>query len=207
MPGVSTPPPARPPPSVTSTISGGTPRRNGMMLQPRPPETTTSQFIADVAIGELLPGRRDRRPAQQAHLAAMGMAGELQRNARRHAPRDIRLVRHQDDRRVVGDFRKRRAEIVDADALERPEAPRRHIGELIAEAGQPERVAVLGQPRRRRFRRPECRRLPARAGRSSAPALRAARSCLPTSRDCREPRARRAAPSIRQAPAPIRWRE
>src|SRR5258705_6322594 len=32
------------PPSVTSTISGGTPRRNGMMLQPRPPETTTSQF-------------------------------------------------------------------------------------------------------------------------------------------------------------------
>ena len=32
-------------PSVTSTISGGTPRRNGMMLQPRPPETTTSQFI------------------------------------------------------------------------------------------------------------------------------------------------------------------
>src|SRR5205823_9498164 len=32
-------------PSVTSTISGGTPRRNGMMLQPRPPETTTSQFM------------------------------------------------------------------------------------------------------------------------------------------------------------------
>ena len=33
------------PPSVTSTISGGTPRRNGMMLQPRPPETMTSQFM------------------------------------------------------------------------------------------------------------------------------------------------------------------
>jgi hypothetical protein len=33
------------PPSVTSTISGGTPKRNGMMLQPRPPETTTSQFV------------------------------------------------------------------------------------------------------------------------------------------------------------------
>ena len=32
-------------PIVTSTISGGTPSRNGMMLQPRPPETTTSQFI------------------------------------------------------------------------------------------------------------------------------------------------------------------
>ena len=33
------------PPSVTSTISGGTPRRNGMMLQPRPPETMTSQLV------------------------------------------------------------------------------------------------------------------------------------------------------------------
>ena len=36
---------AGPAPSVTSTISGGTPRRNGMMLQPRPPETMTSQLI------------------------------------------------------------------------------------------------------------------------------------------------------------------
>ena len=33
------------PPTVTSTISGGTPRRSGMMLQPRPPETMTSQLI------------------------------------------------------------------------------------------------------------------------------------------------------------------
>jgi len=32
-------------PSVTSTISGGTPRRTGAMLQPSPPETTTSQLI------------------------------------------------------------------------------------------------------------------------------------------------------------------
>jgi hypothetical protein len=32
------------PPNVTNTISGGTPRRNGMMLQPRPPETMTSHF-------------------------------------------------------------------------------------------------------------------------------------------------------------------
>jgi hypothetical protein len=32
------------PPSVTRTISGGTPRRNGMMLQPSPPDTTTSQL-------------------------------------------------------------------------------------------------------------------------------------------------------------------
>jgi hypothetical protein len=32
-------------PNVTSTISGGTPRRNGTMLQPRPPETMTSQLV------------------------------------------------------------------------------------------------------------------------------------------------------------------
>src|SRR6516164_5955429 len=31
-------------PSLTSTISGGTPRRNGTMLQPSPPETITSQL-------------------------------------------------------------------------------------------------------------------------------------------------------------------
>ena len=76
----------------------------------------------------------------------MGMAGELQRDARRHAHRDVGLVRQQDERRIVGDLRKRRAEIVDADAPHRAETPRRHIGELIAEAGQPERPAVLGQP-------------------------------------------------------------
>ena len=75
----------------------------------------------------------------------MGMAGELQRDARGHAPRDVGLMRHQDHRRIVGDLRQRRAEIVDADALERPEAARRHIGQLVAETGQPERMAVLGQ--------------------------------------------------------------
>ncbi len=85
----------------------------------------------DVAIGELLPGRRDRRLAQHAHLAAMGMAGELQRDARGHAPRYIGLMRHQNHRRVVGDLRQRGAEIVDADTLERPEAARRDIGELV----------------------------------------------------------------------------
>ena len=73
----------------------------------------------------------------------MGMPGELQRDARRHAHRNIRLMRQQDDRRVVGHFCKRRAEIVDTDAPDRPEAPRRHIGQLIAKPGEPERVAVL----------------------------------------------------------------
>ena len=75
----------------------------------------------------------------------MGMPGELQRDPRRHAHRNVGLVRQQDDRRVVGYLRERRGEIVDADAPHRPEAPRRQIGQLIAEPGEPERAAVLGQ--------------------------------------------------------------
>lgn len=44
---------------------------------------------AGVAIDELLePGRRDRRPAEQPDLVAMGMPGQLQRDPRRH-PRRI----------------------------------------------------------------------------------------------------------------------
>jgi hypothetical protein len=35
------------PPKVTSTISGGTPRRNGARLQPRPPDTITSQLVRE----------------------------------------------------------------------------------------------------------------------------------------------------------------
>ena len=75
----------------------------------------------------------------------MGMATELQRHPLRHAHRDVGLVRQQHDRRVVGYFRKRRCEIVDADAPHRPEAPRRKIRQLIAEPGQPERSAGFGQ--------------------------------------------------------------
>jgi hypothetical protein len=108
-------------PSVTSTISGGR-RAERHDAAAEAAGDHDVAVHADVTIGELLSRRRDRRPAEHAHLAAMGMAGELQRDARRHAPRDVGLVRQQNDRRVVGDFRQRRAEIVDADPLERPEA-------------------------------------------------------------------------------------
>ncbi len=54
-------------------------------------------------------------------------------------------MRQQNDRRIIGDLRQRGAEIVDADAPHRPETARREIGELIAEAGQPERTPVLGE--------------------------------------------------------------
>ncbi len=71
----------------------------------------------------------------------------MQRDPRRYAHRDVGLVRQQNDRRVVGHFRKRCGKIIDADALDRPEPPRRKIGQLIAEPGKPERAAGLGQAR------------------------------------------------------------
>src|SRR3954452_18574481 len=69
-----------------------------------------------------------RRPAEQADLAAMGVAGQLQSDARGHPRRDIGLMREQDDRRIVGDLGERRVEIVGAEAPRAPEAPRRQKG-------------------------------------------------------------------------------
>ena len=77
----------------------------------------------------------------------MGMAGELQRHPRRHPHRNVRLMRQQHDRRVVGDFPERRGKVVDADTFAGPESPRRHVSQLIAEPGEPERPAGLAQPR------------------------------------------------------------
>src|SRR5215218_327561 len=90
--------------------------------------------------------RNRRRPAEQADLAAMGVAGQLQRDAGGHARRDIGLMREQDDRRIVADLGKRRVEIVGAEAPRAPEASRRQKGELITEAGEPERATILGEP-------------------------------------------------------------
>src|SRR6266702_3943116 len=75
----------------------------------------------------------------------MGMAGQLQRDARGYARRDIGLMREQDDRRVVGDFCQRRIEIVGTEALRPAVALRRSISKLIAEAGEPERAAIPGE--------------------------------------------------------------
>ena len=75
----------------------------------------------------------------------MGMTGKLQRDPRRHAPGDIGLMRHQDQRRIVGYLGQRRPEIIDADAPHRPETPHRRIGQLIAKTGQPERAAILDE--------------------------------------------------------------
>src|SRR5690242_2170823 len=56
-------------------------------------------FQAEMAVGEpqAVLGRHGRRPAEQADLAAMGMAGQLQRDARGHQRCNVGLVREQDD--------------------------------------------------------------------------------------------------------------
>ena len=74
------------PPISSSTISGGTPNRTGMIEQPRPPDTIRwrcSVPADDMSIGVAIAvaRRHDRRIAEQANLAAVGMAGQ------RHAPR------------------------------------------------------------------------------------------------------------------------
>src|ERR1700682_6687029 len=90
--------------------------------------------------------RPHRRPPEQPHLAAVGVPRKLQRHPRRHAHRDVGLVRQKNDRRVVANFPKRRREIIDADTLDRPEPPCRKIGQLIAEPGKPERATGFGKP-------------------------------------------------------------
>src|SRR5512140_2957776 len=75
----------------------------------------------------------------------MGMTGELKRDARRQAMRDIRLMRQQDHRRIVRYLVERGAEIVDANSFDRSKAPRRSISQLIAKAGEPERAAAFAQ--------------------------------------------------------------
>ena len=71
---------------------------------PSPAETIRCRsFLDDVAVGiAVAVVRRDTQlHARQADLPAMGVAGEGQRDPRRHAGEDVRLVREQDGRRVV----------------------------------------------------------------------------------------------------------
>ena len=75
----------------------------------------------------------------------MGMAGQLQRDARGYERRDIWLMREQDNRRIVGDLRQRAREIVGAKPMHAAIALRGIVGELIAEAREPEGASVLGE--------------------------------------------------------------
>ncbi len=125
----------------------GTPRIAGRLLRRvRDFASAADAASIDRAIAEVSVARRHhRRPAEQPHLAAMGMSGELQRDPRRHAHRNVGLVRQKNDRRVVGHLRKRRSKIVDADTLDRPEPARRKIGQLIAEpARDPAQFGLFG---------------------------------------------------------------
>ena len=51
---------------------------------------------------------------RQVDLAAVGMAAQGQRHALRHLLEDQRLMREQDDRRIVLDLPQRAGEIVEA---------------------------------------------------------------------------------------------
>src|SRR5882724_3021628 len=110
-----------------------------------PPGDDDIAVHADVAIGEPLPGRRHRRPAEQPYLTTMGMSGQLHRDARGHASSHIGFMRQKNERRVVRYLLQGRGKIIDADAFDRPEPPRREIGQLIAETCEPELVTVLAQ--------------------------------------------------------------
>jgi hypothetical protein len=72
------------------------------------------------------------------------MAAERKRNARRHARKNIRLMRQQNNWRVVSDFRQRPGQIVDPISWMAP-PPHRDKGDLIAQSDNPERFPVLDQ--------------------------------------------------------------
>ena len=72
----------------------------------------------------------------------MGMAGERHREAIGHAREDVRLMRQQDRRRIVGDGGQRRIEVVGP----RDAAAAAAIGPLAAEAGEPDRPPAMRQP-------------------------------------------------------------
>src|SRR5262245_39452839 len=83
--------------------------------------------------------RHESRPNQgQADLPAMSVAREGQRNALRHARKNVRLVREQDDRIVSGDLGQCARQIVDATEAATAEG----TGKLIADAREPESFAL-----------------------------------------------------------------
>ena len=94
--------------------------------------------------------RHNRRIAKNANLAAVRVAGKRQRNAFRDLWKNIRLMRHQDHRRIIRHLLQRARKIIDAEVgdfaaahefvvffVARPERP------LIAKARKPERLAVF----------------------------------------------------------------
>ena len=134
------------------TISGGTPMRTGSIEQPRPPDTIRLRSSStDVTIGEAvaIARRHARGIAEQPHLAAMGVAGQRERHALGHMGENVGLVRQQDHRRVVRHLGQRAGQIVDAlEAAPGLLAPAADQGQLVAEAGQPEGMPILGETHR-----------------------------------------------------------
>ena len=137
-------------------ISGGTPKRAGMMLVPSPPDTIMMPVVFDdVTIGKAraVLRRHELRPDERnADLAAMGVAGERQRNALRHARENVRLMDQQQHRIVGPDLAERAGQIVDAAKPGRGRCDRR-----VDRRVRPARI--VGRPRRaapRRFQEAGC---------------------------------------------------
>ena len=141
----------------STTISGGEPNRIGNDEHPRPPETIRWRPLFDlvpIKIARAEARRHNRRIAENANLAAVRVACNRQRNAVRDLWKNIRLMRHQDHGRIVRHLLQRARKIIDADVIRsfrvsrirrtrRPLAPE---GPLVAEARNPERLAVFLEP-------------------------------------------------------------
>src|SRR6476646_6269135 len=98
----------------------------------------------DVSVGIALAifRRHESRPDQrQADLPAMGMARERQRDPFRHARKNVRLVREQDDRIVGCELLQRTRQVVDAAEAATADA----VSDLIADARDPESLALTAE--------------------------------------------------------------
>lgn len=102
--------------------------------------------VDDMAVGQIFAAREwaQRREAEDPNLATMRMPGQGQRDTPRNGRKDVGLVRHKEDRSLVGHLRQGAGQIVAA----APIAPRQERF-LISEPGNPERATVILQPENR----------------------------------------------------------
>jgi hypothetical protein len=112
-----------------------------------------SIFLDNVTANEApaIFGWNDRSVTGKRHLSAMRMAGERQGNTLGHGREDIRLVCHEQDRRIIADLLERSRQVVDTvedDPATQTTRPHLAESKLITEASKPEGSAILRQPSR-----------------------------------------------------------
>ena len=121
--------------------------RNATASKPRRHDEVTV-FFDDVAANEAapVPRRHNGREAGQRYLPSVRVSCNGQRDPFWDAWKNIRLMRHQQDRRIIADLGHCSRQIVHPDELRaavRPVALTHTHGELVAKPGQPERVPIL----------------------------------------------------------------